>query len=82
MKKRMTSEYTWQKECQQVLREPDLQKLAEKILVAENAIFLRFQELAGTGDDHDRERRALKKAIRALRMVQTEKLHYPKLSDE
>jgi DNA-binding NarL/FixJ family response regulator len=80
---RMTTfEYpTWQREYQEALLERDLQKLEEKILAAENALFLRFQELGGTGD-HDRERMALNEAIRALRTLQTEKLCYPKLAGE
>ena len=76
-----TFEYPWQKEYQEALLERDRQKLAEKINAAENALFLRFQELGGTGD-HSRERLALNDAIRALRALQTEKLHYPKLPNE
>ena len=72
---------TWQREYQEALLERDLQKLEEKMAAAENAIFLRFQELGGT-DDRDRERMALNEAICALRTLQTKKLHYPKLPNE
>jgi DNA-binding NarL/FixJ family response regulator len=80
--KRMTTfEYPWQKEYQEALLERDLQRLGEKIGAAENAMFLRFQELGGT-EDHDFERAALNDALRALRALQTEKLHYPRLPNE
>ena len=72
---------SWQKEYHEALLERDLQKLEVKIGAAENAIFLRFQELGGT-NGHNRERGALSDALRALRVLQTERLHYPKLPNE
>jgi hypothetical protein len=76
-----TFEYPWQKEYQEALLERDVQNLEEKIVAAENAMFLRFQELGGTVSQ-DGERVALKEAIRGLRAIQTEKLHYPKSPNE
>jgi hypothetical protein len=72
----------WQKPYQEALLEFTPHNLEEKIIVAENAIFLRFQELARVNGQATDERAALDDALRALRVLQTEKLHYPKLANE
>ena len=43
---------------------------------AEEAIFERLQQLAGTSDS-EAERQAIEDAISALRVLKTEKLNYP-----
>lgn len=66
----------WQKPYEEALLECDLQKLREKVMEAENAIFLRLQELSSRTDHHE-ERRAIEDAIPALRSLLTRKLNYP-----
>ena len=73
---------SWQKPYQEALLEFDPHNLEEKILAAEHAIFLRFQELASVNGLGTDERVALNDALRALRALQIDKLHYPKLPDE
>jgi hypothetical protein len=72
---------TWQKPYREALLEPDPKKLQPKMEAAENAIFLRMQELAGRSDIHA-ERRAIQEALSALRSLQIERLNYPKLPGE
>jgi len=73
---------SWQKPYQEALIESDPEILQKKIEATENAIFLRFQELAGMNGLGQGERAALNDALRALRTLQTERLHYPKVPDE
>jgi hypothetical protein len=73
---------SWQKPYQEALLEFDPQKLEEKIIAAENAIFLLFQELASSNGHGSDERVALNDALRGLRNLQIDKLHYPKLPNE
>jgi hypothetical protein len=73
---------SWQKPYQEALIEFEPELLQEKIEATENAIFLRFQELAGTNGQAYGERLALNDALRALRALQVDRLHYPKVPDE
>jgi len=73
---------SWQKPYQEALIEFDPEILRKKIEATENAIFLRFQELAGMNGQSHGERVALNEALRALRALQVERLHYPKIPDE
>ena len=73
---------SWQKPYQEALIEFDPELLQKKIEATENAIFLRFQELSGMNGQANEERVALNDALRALRALQTERLHYPKIPDE
>jgi hypothetical protein len=66
----------WKLEYQAALLEVDLQKLPERVKSAEAAIFLRQQALLHSSDGHA-ERQAIADAMRALRVIQTEKLGYP-----
>ena len=72
---------SWQKPYRDALLEPDPEKLRPKMDAAENAIFLRMQEIAGGSDSHG-ERRAIQEALSALRSLQIERLNYPKLPSE
>jgi hypothetical protein len=72
----------WQTPFQEALIEFDPEPLQGKIEATENAIFLRFQELAGANGQAHGERAALNDALRTLRALQTERLHYPKIPDE
>jgi hypothetical protein len=73
---------SWQKAYQAALTESDPEVLRGKIEATENAIFRRFQELSGMNGQGNEERVALDDALRALRDLQTERLHYPKIPDE
>lgn len=71
-----TPKLEWQQKFEAALLEGDPQKLAELVEAAETAIFFRFQSLVNSPDGHV-ERDALSDAVRTLRTIQTEKLHYP-----
>jgi hypothetical protein len=73
---------SWQISYQEVLLESDPQKVESKMLAAETAIFLRFQELASVNSESTDERSALSDALRTLRTLQVDKLNYPKLPGE
>ena len=66
----------WQGPFQEALLEIDREKLQSKMMKAEEAIFDRLQQLAGTSDS-EAERQAIEDAISALRVLKTEKLNYP-----
>jgi hypothetical protein len=66
----------WQLQYQAALLEVDPQKLPERVKAAEAAIFLRQEALVHSSDGHA-ERQAIEDAMRALRLLQTEKLGYP-----
>ena len=72
---------SWQVPYEQALIECNPDALQQKIEAAENAIFHRFQELAGQSN-HGGERVALNDALRALRSLQIQLLNYPKLPSE
>jgi len=54
----------WQIPLQDTISEPDLQKPAEKVAIAETAIFQRMQELITSPDD-DRESAAIREACKS-----------------
>jgi hypothetical protein len=58
----------WQAEFQEVIIELDRDKLFEKIQRFETAIFVRFQELAGSKDHHE-ERQAIDDALATVRVL-------------
>ena len=66
----------WQEPYQDALLELDTEKLNQRILDAETAIFLRLQELTPDSDHHE-ERSAICDAISGLRVLKTEKLRFP-----
>jgi len=61
---------------QEALLEIDREKLQSKMMKAEEAIFERLQQVAGTSDSAA-ERQAIGHAISALRVLKTERLNYP-----
>jgi hypothetical protein len=67
---------SWQKPLQDAINEPDLQKLPEKLSIAETAIFHRMQELF-TSPDGDRELAAIREACKELLKIQTHRLKWP-----
>jgi hypothetical protein len=66
----------WQPEFEAAVVETDPERLPRRVEAAEGAIFLRLQELASRSDSHA-ERHAISDAVRTLRILQTEILHYP-----
>lgn len=67
---------SWQKPLQEAIREPDLPKLAEKVVIAETAIFQRMQELI-TSPAADPESAAIREACKELLKIQTQRLKWP-----
>ena len=66
----------WRQKFEAALLEVDQQKLPELVEAAEAAIYLRLQSLVNSPDGRV-ERDALTDAMRSLRVIQTEKMHYP-----
>ena len=66
----------WQKLCQEALVELDPQKLKERVLIAEAAVYVRLQELA-QGPDGQEERQALIDVTSSLRYLKRDVLKYP-----
>lgn len=70
----------WQEPYQQAMLELDSEKLRQKILDAESAIYSRLQQLTD-GEAHTdgakEERLAIEDAISSLRVLQKEKLEFP-----
>jgi hypothetical protein len=71
-----TTQLDWQQKFQAALLEGDSKKLPPLVEAAEAAIYLRLQSLVDSPDGHV-ERAALTDAVRTLRVIQTEKMHYP-----
>jgi hypothetical protein len=65
----------WQREFEAAIGEGDPQSLRQRVDVAEAAIFLRSQELAGSAQDQV-EQQAISKAMETIRAIQMEKLGY------
>ncbi len=66
----------WQKLCQEALVELDPEKLKERVLIAEAAVYVRLQELA-QGPDGQEERQALIDVTSSLRYLKRDVLKYP-----
>lgn len=67
----------WQPGWQDALTELDSEKLHQKVIDAEAAIFKRLQELSADRTDHHEERLALSDAIAGLRTLKVERLKFP-----
>jgi hypothetical protein len=66
----------WQPQMNAALLETDPQKIHERAMAAEGAIFLRQQALVNCPNG-EAERRAIRDAIEAFLVVRVEKLNYP-----
>jgi hypothetical protein len=71
----------WKRHYQSALDESSQVKLQEKVHIAELAIFVRWQELAGDSDHHQ-ERNDLSEACENLLRVKTRRLGWPELAFE
>jgi hypothetical protein len=69
----------WRQAIQAAKREDDPEKLASLLQAAEDAIFLRFQELNGKST---KEREAMDRAVATLRKLQVKKLNFPSWESE
>ncbi|HEY6467871.1 MAG TPA: hypothetical protein VIY69_17850 [Candidatus Acidoferrales bacterium] len=67
---------TWKQYYESALEGLDLAKTQENVLLAEDALFLRWQELAGSPDHHN-ERNEMKRASDKLLQVKTRRLGWP-----
>ena len=67
---------SWEKPFREALVETDLNKLLEKIHAKEGAMFVRWQELASSNDEHV-EREAMRAATEELLKLKSEKLKWP-----
>jgi hypothetical protein len=65
----------WKREFDAALHESNLEQLRQRVLGAEEAIYLQMQVLVDA--PNDAESRAMQNAIRVLREIQVEKLGYP-----
>jgi hypothetical protein len=66
----------WQPQFHAALLEVDPQHLHQRVITAEEAMFMRLQALVNTPNG-DAERHAIQDAMSALRSIQVEKLNYP-----
>ena len=71
----------WQNQFEAALLEADAKKLPQLVEAAEAAMFLRMQGLVNNPDGHA-EREAIADAMRTLRAIKTEKMHYPNWNDK
>jgi hypothetical protein len=72
---------SWREVFQSVTQDLDSCELQSRIFEIESAIFNRIQELSGTPDS-SAERREIGEALRMLRCLQVEKLHYPDINTD
>jgi hypothetical protein len=66
----------WQSPFREALIEIDREKLQSKTMKAEEAIFQRLQQLAGTSDS-EAERQAIEDALASLRVFKRDRLGFP-----
>ena len=69
----------WRQAIQAAKREDDPEKLAPLLKAAEDAIFMRFQELNGK---RTTERNAIRRGVAILRELQVKKLNFPSWESE
>jgi hypothetical protein len=68
----------WEGPLTEALAETDIRRLADKVLLAEDAIFRRSRDIAPATDAED-ERQAIQIALRDLLRIKTEKLGWPRI---
>jgi hypothetical protein len=66
----------WQNPFREALLEIDREKLQRKMMKAEEAIFQRLQQLAGTSGS-EAERQAIEDALASLRVLKRDNLGFP-----
>ncbi len=67
----------WQKEFQAAIVETDREKLLERVMAAEAAIFNRLQILSQSSDTNSNERQAIEDALASLRSLKKNELGFP-----
>jgi hypothetical protein len=68
----------WKKHYELAITEPDLTAAEKHVYLAEDALFQRWQELAGNPNHHN-ERNAMKRATANLLRVKTVRLGWPNI---
>jgi hypothetical protein len=71
-----TTASNWQDAHQKAVKETDTRKLPDLLLEAENQLFLRTQQLAGSSDHHE-ERSQMHVAANDLLAIRVKKLGWP-----
>jgi predicted ATPase with chaperone activity len=71
---------SWIQAYQAAVEETDSEKLHERVMAAETAIYLRWQELASSPDGHV-EHKSIERACDGLLQIKTERLGWPALDD-
>ena len=74
------SSYSWQRVFQRAQEESDLSKLHGRVMEAENAIFIRMQELSsqdGSNAEARTESQEIHSALNGLLRIKTERLKWP-----
>ena len=66
----------WKKHYELAIKEPDAAEVEKNVHLAEDALFLRWQELAGNPNHHN-ERIEMKRASANLLRVKTLRLGWP-----
>ena len=67
---------TWQHEYRAAVVELDRQKLPERVVAAEAAIFKRLQQLSQDSDSNA-ERQVIEDALHSIRVLKRDELKYP-----
>jgi hypothetical protein len=67
----------WKQSFELAAKESEPKQLKELIFRAEEALFHRYKELAGSSDHHE-ERRQMREATHALLEIKVNKLGYPR----
>lgn len=75
------SRRAWRQYYESALQELDLARAEEKVHLVEEALFLRWQELAGNADRHG-ERSEMERASYKLLRVKTGRLQWPDIRPE
>lgn len=73
------SSSAWKKRYAAALRESDPEKVVAAVLAAEEALFLRGQEINGS-PEHEAERKEIRAASADLLAIKIHKLGWPKIS--
>jgi hypothetical protein len=67
----------WQKEFEAAIMETDREKLLERVMAAETAIFERLQDPSQYSDKNSSERQAIEDALASLRSLKKNELGFP-----
>jgi hypothetical protein len=66
----------WQNEYEAALLEPEPERLADRVQIAETAIYERLQQISQNSDHHT-ERQVIEDALAALRVLKRDEPGFP-----